>query len=194
MEEKVIDYFSKFVTFSLKEKEMLREMISIDFFKKGSVLLKEGKIPKDNYFIVQGCVRQYVSDEGEEKTIHFYTENEWILPAVHNYFNAIPSTYYLACIEDSYIMIGNEEYGAELIQEFSNFQKAATKIMEEEIKRQTEQFSAFITHSPEQRYLNLLENNPGLINRVPQYQLASYIGVKPESLSRIIKRIHRKGK
>ncbi|MEZ4951136.1 MAG: hypothetical protein R2784_17385 [Saprospiraceae bacterium] len=61
--------------------------------------------------------------------------------------------------------------------------------VEEEFRKQQEALAAFITSSPEDRYLNLLENRPDLLMRVPQYHLASYLGVKPESLSRIKKRL-----
>ncbi len=95
-------------------------------------------------------------------------------------------------MEDCLVVVGNDERGNQLIARFPEFQKLAQIILEQEIVRQQRKLSDYLKNSPEEKYLNLLENQKDLINRVPQYHLASYIGVKPESLSRIRKRLANK--
>ena len=188
MIEKLIAYFSKFQALSEEEKTILRNGTEISPIKKGVILLKEGQIPRDNYFIIKGCIRQYYLTDGEEKTSNFFTENEWILPFTGVEDNGL-SKYYLECMEDAHVLIANDDQGNEFLDKFPSFQKTSQQILEKEIVRQQNELSKYINQSPEQRYIHLQKNRPDLLGRVPQYQIASYIGVKPESLSRIRKRM-----
>ena len=92
-------------------------------------------------------------------------------------------------MEDTTVVIGNETKAQELFKQYPRFETVSRMVMESVFSEQQKTMSAYLTDSPEQRYLRLFETKPDLIQRVPQYQLASYIGVKPESLSRIRKRI-----
>jgi CRP-like cAMP-binding protein len=188
MVEKLIEYFSKFQQLSEEEKNVIRNGTDIRSIKKNVILLKEGVIPNDNYFVIEGCVRQYYLLDGEEKTSNFFTEDDWIFPFTSVEDNGL-SKYYLECMEDSYLVIANDKQGNDFLEEFPKFWKTSQLILEKEIVRQQNELAKYINQTPEQRYIALQENRPDLINRVPQYQISSYIGVKPESLSRIRKRI-----
>ncbi|TAG50877.1 MAG: hypothetical protein EAZ27_14095 [Cytophagales bacterium] len=89
-------------------------------------------------------------------------------------------------------MLGNDDSAQDLFKNHPRLESIARKIVENTFAEYQQTMTAFLTDTPEQRYLRLLETKPDLIQRIPQYQLASYIGVKPESLSRIRKRIMRK--
>lgn len=86
--------------------------------------------------------------------------------------------------------IFNYEVAEKMLVVHPNFEKLARLVMEEELMNLQEMVSSLITLSPEKRYVQLMQKNPGIFNKVPQIQIASYIGVKPESLSRIKKRVH----
>lgn len=188
MIEKVITYFSKFQSLNEDEKNILRDMTKIHTIKRGLILLKEGVVPKENYFLIKGCIRQYYLKDGEENTSNFFTEEEWILPFA-NVENNGTSKYFLECMEDSCLVIANDKQGNDFLDKFPRFQKISQRILEKEIVRQQNELAKYINQTPEQRYLGLQKNRPDLLSRVPQYQIASYIGVKPESLSRIRRRI-----
>ena len=190
MENKLIEYFSKFRILSNEEKEIITKDLSIVGFKKGAVLLKEGQYSYDNYFVISGCVRQYIIKNGEERVTNFYTEEDWILPAIGQ--DGLASKYFLECVEDCFLVIANDKDGSELMKNNLKFQELAQLILEKEIMNQQQHFAEFQNSTPEERYLKLQQSNPDLIERVPQFQLSSYIGVKPESLSRIRKRIAEK--
>lgn len=188
MIEKLINYFSKFQQLSEEEKIFFRKGTKISTVKKGLILLNEGEFPKDNYFLLKGCIRQYYLKDGEEKTSNFFTEEEWILPFTGVENNG-KSKYYLECMEESQVLIANDDEGNDFLEKFPDFQKIAQRILEKEIVRQQNELAKYVNLTPEQRYTDLQKNRPDLINRIPQYQIASYIGVKPESLSRIRKRM-----
>jgi CRP-like cAMP-binding protein len=192
MEEKFIAYFSSFQPLTPEEIEAITASMVIREVAKGTILLSAGQQTTDNYFVLSGCVRQYYLVNGEEKTTHFYTEETWILPAIG--FPAEEGVdYYLECAEDSFLVVGNEAKGNELLDQFPKFQALSRKILEQEIIRQQTKLAVYQNSTPEQRYLSLQQAQADLMERIPQYQLASYIGVKPESLSRIRKRLAARG-
>jgi len=191
MRKKLIDYFSKFRILSKEEKEIITKDLKVVDFKKGTILLKVGQKSHDNYFVFEGCVRQYIIKGGDERVTNFYTEEDWIFPAIGQSNNLV-SNYYLDCIEDSVLLIGNEKEGNELMKTNQKFQELAQMILEQEIINQQQHYTEFQNSTPEERYIKLQNTRPDLIERVPQFQLSSYIGVKPESLSRIRKRIAEK--
>lgn len=188
MKDKIVEYFSRLITLSEVEKNAILEDMETVTLKKGTILLREGQIPRDNYFVIQGCIRKYLLVDGEEKTLDFFTEEQWIL-LTESLGTPQPSKYNLTCTEPSVFVIGNEDKGNKLLKRFPKFQDLSRIVLEKQIVKQQQLTTSFITDSPEQRYKKLQELRPELITRVPQYQLASYLGIKPESLSRIRKRI-----
>ena len=146
-------------------------------------MLKEGQRSKDSYFVLKGCIRTYYDINEEEKTTAFYTEMEGLTP--NCVISKIPSEYYVSCVEDSIITVSNTEMEAEINTKFPKFETMCRMMAEENLAKKQIDFDEFKTSSPEQRYLNLLEKRPDLIQRVPQHQLASYLGIKPQSLSRL---------
>ena len=185
----LIEYFSKVEMLSLEEQEIIKDGLDIRVFEKGTHLFKAGQKTNDNYFVLKGCVRQYRLEDGEEITINFFTEEQWILSFVNNEKDL---AYNLSCCEECVLVVGNDEKGNAMIKEFPKFLDISQKILQQEIINQQKGFAEFATNSPEERYQNLQKNNPELIQRVPQHQLASFLGIKPESLSRIRKRLSNK--
>lgn len=192
MENRLINYFSKISNLSTEESLGISESMIIKKFKKGSFLLKEGQTCVDSYFILEGCIRQYSIVDGEEKTTDFFTEEQWVISLNSLSYNK-PSNYFWICNEDSSLVVGNEQKAQDLFKQFPRFEKISREVMARVFVEQQQKMTSFITDSPEQRYIKLLESRPYLFQRIPQYQLASYIGVKPESLSRIRRRISLNG-
>jgi CRP-like cAMP-binding protein len=187
MKNILFDFISKYVSLTEDEQNAL---ISLDLFhsvKKGTILLKEGQKSKESYFVLKGCIRTYYILDGEEKTTAFYTEMEAFTPPC--VINKTPSEYYISCVEDTILTVSNSDMEVEINSKFPKFEIMCRVLSEELLAKQRIDFDEFKTSSPEQRYLNLLQSRPDLIQRVPQHQLASYLGIKPQSLSRLRARI-----
>ncbi|MEM8527566.1 MAG: Crp/Fnr family transcriptional regulator [Bacteroidota bacterium] len=192
MEDILFDFISKYIHLSKEEKAAIIELDIFRTAKKGTLLLREGEHSSYGYFVLKGCIRTFYLIDGEEKTTAFYTEMEGITP--HCVLTLKPSEYHIACVEDSIIIAYNPAMEAAIFEQFPKFERLCRLLSEELIAKQQLNFDEFKTSSPEQRYLNLIEKRPGLMQRVPQHQLASFLGITPQSLSRLRKRLAKKKK
>ncbi|WP_461094091.1 Crp/Fnr family transcriptional regulator [Spirosoma gilvum] len=187
MKDTLFDFIAKYISLSEEEKNAI---VSLDIFfslKKGTILLKAGQKSKESYFVLKGCIRTYYVLNGDEKTTAFYTEMEALTPPC--VISKTPSEYYVSCLEDSILLVSNSDMEVEINSKFPKFDIMCRVFSEELLAKQRMDFDEFKTSSPEQRYLNLLQKRPDLLQRVPQHQLASYLGIRPQSLSRLRARI-----
>ncbi|MCB0663176.1 MAG: Crp/Fnr family transcriptional regulator [Saprospiraceae bacterium] len=188
MDYDIAALIGRFLPLQSEEADALRAGIPIKHFEKGTVLLREGQISQNSYFNLKGCVRKYYLVDGEEKTTEFFTEEQSVA-SLQSYINKTPANHYLECVEDCVLAVLNYDKEIELYKKVEGFESLCRVSVEDEFGKQQEILAKFITSSPEERYQDLLKTRPDLLQRVPQYHLASYLGIKPESLSRIRKRI-----
>lgn len=186
LKEKIRSIISNFEILRSHEIELIVEKTIVDEFKKGTVLLREGQVPSKCYMVVEGCVREYLLKDGEEISTAFFTEGDTFTPPS---LKGNPSNHYWECMEDCILTISNKGYEEEIRAAIPRLDSVFQEIAIEKINKSKEEWSQFVSSSPEERYLNLLKTKPQLLERVPHHQIASYLGIKPQSLSRIRKRI-----
>ena len=182
-------YMTRLTSLNEEEQRAILDEILVEEYSKGTVLLRQGEVPDKCYFVLKGCVRQHAVDvSGRDITSSFYTEEQAI--AIFNAHKRNKSSEYtLTCLEDCVLVVGQLETEKEMYSKYTQLETMTRRMIEESFGQVQEEFAAFIAASPEERLKTLLHNRPGLISRVPQHQLASYLGMTPESLSRIKKRI-----
>jgi CRP-like cAMP-binding protein len=188
MDDKLLKHFTRFMPLTEEEIEAIDETMRFQQYGRGTTLLKESQISSDTFFVLEGIVRQYYLVDGIEKTSDFFSDEEWVVSLNHINPNN-PSTYYLECCTDCSLLVGNSQKGESLYKKFPKLETVSRKLMERVFTELQEKREAFTVNTPTLRYQNLLKSRPDLFQRIPQYQIASYIGVTPESLSRIRKRI-----
>jgi CRP-like cAMP-binding protein len=190
MDQILLNFLAKYIQLTEEEKNIIIDLAFFTSFKKGTILLKEGQLSKDSYFVVKGCIRCYYIVDGEEKTTAFYSEAESLTPpcALTNK----PSEYYISCLEDSVLSAGDAEPDEDFFKKFPKLEKLCRILSEDLHSKSQIAFDNFKISSPEQRYLHLLETRPDLVQRIPQYYLASYLGITPQSLSRMRNRLVKK--
>lgn len=192
MQHEIIKYLSKHVSVSDDLVDIIIESTIVKTYKKGVVLLREGDPSNKSYFVLKGCVRRYLINDGVEKTLEIYTEEQPILPL--SYGKGTPSEHFLECVEDTTLVISTPEHEKAMFLKYPQFESVCRIMSDTMMSGFQESLVNYKMATPEERYLYLLKNRPDLFQRVPLYQLASYLGIKPESLSRLRKRLARNNK
>ncbi len=182
---------SELTQLSENEKMDIENSFPIKTYKKGAFLIKEGQIARNAYYVIQGVVREYELVDGEEKTTAFYSEGQSAIN-FNSIANQTPSEVNFVCGERTTVAVLNSEKEKELYQKHPRFETFCRKGMEEMMGAKQSQLTEIITLKPEKRYEKLQRERPELLNRVPQYQIASYLGITPEALSRIRNRLTNK--
>lgn len=192
MKNELVTYISNHMVLSEKIERIIVESSNIRTYNKGVIILNEKNISNESFLVLKGCIRSYLIKDGEEKTLEIYTEGQPIIPK--NYGEKIPTEQYLECLEESIVNVNSPEFEEEMFLKHPEFESICRIIGEVIMTQQQELFTNYKMAKPEDRYLHLIKNRPDLIQRVPQYQIASYLGLTPQSLSRIRKRILEKSK
>ncbi|GAA4461927.1 Crp/Fnr family transcriptional regulator [Nemorincola caseinilytica] len=152
-----------------------------------AVLLKEGEISKRAYIVEQGCMRVWFNNNGKDITYHFVFENE-VVTSAESFIKNVPSLFTIETIEPCVVHWIHKHDLDRILGEMHEIPEVRKAYLDAIIERQfhyMKQFLSFIKDTPTQRYLNLIEENPQIIKRVPQHYIASYLGITPVSLSRI---------
>lgn len=184
----LMEFLAEFKELEQGFRTEIASKINVECFDKGTLVVQEGSIVYTCYYVLKGCLRQYQIIDGIEKTTQVYFERQPIA-----FFNAYtqqaPVDVFVQCVEDCVLIAGDVRTEVAMYHDFPVLQQITRKMMEEDFGKMQDAFSKFIVSTPEQRYLSILDSRPDLLQRIPQHQLASYIGVTPESLSRIRKRL-----
>lgn len=192
MDNNLNDFFYEFLQgfpgLTEEDKRFIADNSTVELFKKGTKILSKGQISRNCYSVLKGCVRQYSLVEGEERTTAFFTEGQPVV-SFTSYTEEIPADHYWEVTEDTILTVGNKEHEAWMCEQVPNLGKIIHSEVERNSGKAQQEFTSFMLSTPEERYMEIMNNRPDLLNRVPQHQIASYIGVKPESLSRIRKRM-----
>ncbi len=187
MQNEILNYLSKYISVSENLKKIITESAFIKTFDKGTVLLKKGELSNESFLVLKGCIRSYYIVDGAEKTTTFYTEEYVINPPA--YRKGIPSEHYLECTETTIAAVGNADMEEIMFKKYPELESVCRVLSEVFLSKSQESFDSYVLSSPEERYLKLVKDRPDLVQRVPQYQIASYLGITPESLSRLRKRL-----
>lgn len=159
---------------------------------KDAYLLRQNEYCKHTFFVEKGLLRQYSIDEnGKEHTISFAPENWFVTDRESTYFNQ-PSIFYIQALEDSKVVLINEDFILSLSEKIPSFSDFNNKLLHNHIRQLQNRIHQLLADSAEERYLKFIEMYPNILVRVPQTMVASYLGITPESLSRVRKEISKK--
>lgn len=156
---------------------------------KGSFLLRQGEICKYSFFVEQGLLRYYSIDEkGKEHILQFAPEKWFVTDRESVYFN-LPSRYFIQALEDSSVILLDENFIAELAQNNKSFTEFNNRLLHNHIRHLQDRINQLLSATAEERYLDFIKIYPDLLLRIPQSMVASYLGITPESLSRVRKNL-----
>ena len=193
MYDKLKTHFKKVVPFTDTELEIVDFFFERKTLEKKEFLLQEGSVCNFIAFIAEGSIRHYHTKEGMEITCDISFENSWVTD-FYSFNNQIPSRMNFQAMEESLLFIIRKEKLSLLYKECSKYETFGRIMAEKVAQRATEIAMTLSSEKPEERFQNLLKDQPDLFQRIPQRYIANFLGIRPESLSRIRSRIFKKQK
>jgi CRP-like cAMP-binding protein len=185
----LLNIFENFIDLNKKEIEQIKSLFIPLKIEKKTILIDRGEFSDTVYFIVSGYLRYFgIGSDGKEVTIHLLAPGEFGV-SFCSFVNNIMSNEVLHAVTDADLLAITKKDIEGLFESSIKFQKFGRKLMEYFLLEKEKRLINQISLNASQRYLNLVNNTPGLIKNVPVGYLASYIGISPESLSRIKKQI-----
>jgi len=188
-QEALIAYFNELLPLDEPEKAIIREVFTERRIKRRQFILQAGDVCKVNTFVVQGCLKMYMVDpNAKEHNLRFAIENWWISD-IGSFHSEEPSRLYIEALENSVILQIKKEDQLRLFTEFPKFNRIFRVLVENALVTLENRILQNISSTAEERYLDFVKKYPELFNRISNVQIASYLGVTPEFLSTIRKRL-----
>lgn len=181
-------YISQFMPFTEDDWQIHQALLVRRFLKKGEFLLTGGEVCNHVTFINKGHFRAYNVIGGEEVTFNFAFEGNYVTDYT-SFVSRRPSLDYIVAMDDAEILQMRYDDLQAAYEKSPVWQKFGRLMAEFILIHISQRNKALLFNTPEERYLNLMKERPKVLERVPQQYIASYLGVKPESLSRIRKRL-----
>lgn len=188
--ERILAFLAESVTLDEDQKAVVRASSRIERHPKGTVLLAQGDIARRNWLVVSGCVRVFTTIGAEERTLDLLTEFHPAMPPT--YGTEAPSPVAFECLEDLVASGGTPEDESSTYAAHPSFQSVCRIMGQVLLARMQSAHIDVLTRTPRQRYLDLVARRPELLQRVPQYHVANWLGIQPETLSRIRRSLARK--
>ena len=188
MENKLIYYIRKWVDITEDEATIIRSAFEPVFIKKKKDLLTPGETCKYIYFITEGCLRSYfVDSKGVDHIYQIRLDNNWISD-LESFFSQRPSKYYIEALEDSQMLRLSFDELEKLYDEVPALERYFRILFQKAYINALERLNATMWESAVDRYNDMLKEHKDIFQRVPLVYIASYLGITPESLSRIRKK------
>jgi CRP/FNR family transcriptional regulator, anaerobic regulatory protein len=188
MTTRILESIKSIVSLNAKEETAFCSILKLKNFKKKDFLLQQGQICQEISFINSGSLRLFYDVEGVENTVQFFFASRWYTD-YDNFLTGNPTIENLQALESCEIIQFKKSDLYDLYLNYPVFERVG-RILAENAFLSLSQLNKMLTNEePQQRYLSLLSQRPEVVKNIPQHYIASYLGIKPESLSRIRKRI-----
>lgn len=184
----LVEYFKSYIPLSKKEIEVLNERFVERRIKRKQFILKENEICQYYTFVVSGCLKMYnIDNNGEEHNLQFAAENDWIVD-IDSFHNKKPSKLYIAALETSTVLQIEKNDLWYLYTYYPKFDRNFRVIIEQKFIELQNRVLQNISATGEEKYEFFLQHYSQLANRLPNTQIASYLGITPQFLSKIRQR------
>jgi CRP/FNR family transcriptional regulator, anaerobic regulatory protein len=184
----VADGLSTVVPLTEEELDFFISRLQLKSLKRKELILREGESCHFTVFILKGSLRYFYSIDGNEHTGQFFFEKSWYTD-YESFLSGKPSQQNIEALEKTEILLLEKKDLEELYNRYPKFERFGRLMAERAYLGARRKNEALANQSAEERYLNLLKERPKVFERVSQHYIASYLGIRPQSLSRIRKKI-----
>ena len=192
MYEVFFESFNSKVPLTAEDETQIKKYLSPKKLRKKQYLLQEGDVCKTIAFIEKGALRSYSLDEnGNERIIQFGIEG-WIISDLYSFLTGESATYNIDAVEDSELLLINKSAHDEMLLTMPKYETFTRLNITGAYLAMQRRLTSIISMPLEERYSNFIEQYPHIVQRFPQHMIASYMGLTPETLSRLRRRISSK--
>lgn len=189
MYEVYFDHFNKKVPLTQAEQSLIKDHLSVKKIRKKQYLLQEGDVCKTIAFVEKGMLRSYsVDDNGTEHIMQFAPEG-WFISDMFSFITGDAANYNIEAIEDSELVLISKSANEELMNKCAKYERFSRILVTGAYVALQKRINSLMSFTLEERYETFMLQYPDIARRVPQHMIASYIGLTPETLSRVRKRI-----
>jgi CRP-like cAMP-binding protein len=178
-------HFNKYVNLKEEEFDECKSLFNYKKYRKHQYILQRGDISRFETFIISGCTRTYeVDDNGQEHIIQFGVETWWV-GDLHSFLTNSPSRYNIDCLEDTEVLQIPRVEMERLYDKVPKLERFFRILIQKAYIASIDRIYSNLSKPAPQRYQEFMEKYPLLEQRIPNHQIASYLGITPQSLSRI---------
>jgi len=190
MEANLDHNLSRYVTFTDAELSVLHSLIKPQFVPKKTVMLREGEKCNFEAYVVKGCVRKYyIDDDGNELVLQFAVEDNWLSDISFSIYETRPSRVFIETLEDCEFLVFSPEAKEDLFAAVPKFERAFRILVQRNLSATQHRLFDSVSKNATEKYLEFLQLYPTIPQRVAQHYIASYLGISPEFLSKVRKRL-----
>lgn len=183
--QSLIDYLSKFISLNEVEQEILLSKLSQRTYLKNQYMVQQGDVCKYVNFIITGCTKTFYLDNGGNEHVVMFGIKNWWIADLGSFITQSPADYNVQCIENTEVIQFTYENLENLYVQIPKLERFFRKIIERALVASQKRIVRNFTHSAKENYLKFKELYPKIEQRVPQYMIASYLGITKEFLSKI---------
>ena len=192
MFDKLLTYVSRHISLTAEETAFFTSLLKTRLLRKRQYLLQAGDVSRNEYFVNSGCLRSYsIDDKGMEHVVQFAIEDWWIND-MYSFLTQTPATLFLEAMEDTEVIMLDRAAYEELMHKVPKFERMFRIILQNAFIAQQRRIIENMSLPAHERYLLFQQRYPQFEQRLPQHQVASYLGITPESLSRIRRQLAEK--
>lgn len=185
----LLQYISSRIDISDSDTDIIKQNFHLKEIKKKEYFLKEGEVRFNQAFIISGCFRVFYRDQKSAEHVLYFGFKEWWIGDIAALQTDQPSKFNVQALEDSWILEFSNEDVDNLLSKVSKFEHLFRVMTQRKLSLLQNRFLMTISASAEERYLDLIKKQPRIEQLIPQKQIASYLGIMPESLSRMKKQL-----
>lgn len=188
-ENPLIEYIDNYISLSEEDKKLIVEAYRPMHIEKKEILFRQGERCEMEAFVLKGTLRVFYLDrKGSEHVLNFALPGWWV-GDLASFYQGTPAFQTVQALEPSDLLVIHPEEKEELLQKIPSLERMFRIVIQKNLSSLQSRFLCTVSEPADQRYIHLLENIPNIEQLVPQHQIASYLGILPESLSRLKKQL-----
>ncbi len=185
MYDQIDQFVARLITLTGEEKELFHSLLRFKQVKKKQFLLREGEVCNFEAYILKGCIRSYYVDKEGTETVLMFAVEDWWVSDLSSFMDQKPSNLYIETIEDCDLLVIDFRSKDTLFEKVPKFEKLFRILVQRSLGVLQQRFYASVSQTAEERYIGFIQKYPHILQRIPQHQIARYLGVSPEFLSKV---------